>query len=125
MTQALLLIDPGSRREAANRMLEEVAELVRARRPGLIVRAAHMELAPPNVATGFSACVEAGATEVVAMPYFLFRGRHAAEDVPRLVEEAAAQHPGVLWRVADPLGLHPLLAEVVLERAALGGDPAP
>ena len=46
-------------------------------------------------------------------PYFLLRGRNWRLDIPALVEEAAARHPGVTYLVAAPFGLHPLMAEVV------------
>jgi len=116
--KAILLIDHGSRRAEANAMLEQVAELVRAEAgPGVIVESAHMELAPPTIADAFRRCVEAGATEVIAQPYMLTPGRHATEDIPALVEEAARQHPEVRWRVTGPLGVHPLLARLVLARA--------
>lgn len=115
MTQALLLVDHGSRLAEANAQLDALAELVRAR-TSAVVRVAHMELASPTVAEAFDACVADGATEVVVVPVFLGPGRHASEDIPRLAAEAAARH-AVAWRVAPVLGAHPLLAELVLERA--------
>lgn len=101
-------------------MLVEVGALVRARAgEGAIVEIAHMDLAEPTIAEGFERCAAAGAAAVVAIPYFLGPGRHATEDVPRLVAAAAAAHPHVSWEVADVLGVHPLLAELVIERAGL------
>lgn len=114
---ALLLVDHGSRRAEANALLAQIAALVAARRPALIVEIAHMELAPPTVDEAFDACVSRGATEVVVMPYFLARGRHATEDIPALARAAAARHPHVALRIAEPLGVHALLAELVLARA--------
>lgn len=114
---ALLLVDHGSRRAEANALLAQIAALVAARRPSLIVEIAHMELAPPTVDEAFDACVSRGATEVVVMPYFLARGRHATEDIPALARAAAARHPHVALRIAEPLGVHALLAELVLARA--------
>lgn len=68
-----------------------------------IVEAAHMELAPPDIAAGFARCVERGARHVVAVPCMLSRGRHVTEDIPRLLAEAAAAHPGVTFAQASPL----------------------
>jgi sirohydrochlorin ferrochelatase len=122
MTRAILLIDHGSRRAEANAMLAQIAALVAEASGGLVVRHAHMELARPTIADGVLACVEAGATEIVAMPYMLSPGRHALEDIPRLVGEALEAHPEVSARVAPPLGVHRALAEVVLARVAESGD---
>lgn len=121
MKTAVLIVDHGSRRAAANALLEEVAELVRGRLGSDVpVRVAHMELAAPSIDEGFDACVAAGADEVVIVPYFLAPGRHATEDVPRIAAEAAARH-GVRWRMAGVLGVHPLMAELVILRAGLDG----
>lgn len=114
---AIVLVDHGSRRAEANASLEEVAELVRAAAPGRLVRCAHMELAPPALADAVADCAREGAREIVVVPYFLAPGSHSTRDIPRLAREAAARHPGVSVRVAEPLGVHPALAEVVLERA--------
>ncbi len=118
--KAILLIDHGSVRQEANEMLERVAALVRQiAGPGVIVHAAHMELAKPTIAAGFRHCVEEGATEVIAFPYMLSPGKHSTRDIPRLVAEAAAAFPHVGYRVTEAFGLHEKLAEVVLERTGV------
>ncbi len=116
--RAILLVDHGSRRAEANAMLAEVADLVRAEAGGdVIVETAHMEIAEPTIAQGFEACVANGAREVAVLPFMLSPGRHSTEDIPRMVAEAAASHPDVDWRVTAPLGPHPLLATIILDRA--------
>ena len=118
--KAILLIDHGSVREAANHMLECMAALVQTMAgPDVVVRYAHMELAGPSVADGVAACVEAGATEIVAFPYMLSPGKHSTRDIPRLVTEAQAAHPGVRCVVSPAFGVHDRLAEVILERAGV------
>jgi sirohydrochlorin ferrochelatase len=116
--RAILLVDHGSRRPEANAQLEAVAAEVAKRAPDVFVTCAHMELAPPDIAAGIAACAGAGADAVVVHPYFLAPGRHTTRDIPRLVREAAALHPGLDVRVSEPLGLHPKLVEVVLDRVA-------
>lgn len=112
----LVLVDHGSRVDESNQMLLEMAKMVRAAVEWPIVEPAHMELAEPSIATAFDRCVEAGATLVVVSPYFLLPGRHWSQDIPALAEEAAARHPGVRYLVSSPLGLHPLMADVVRSR---------
>ncbi len=116
MKQGILIVDHGSRRPEANEALAEVALLVKRAIPGAIVHIAHMELAPPTLAHAFDACVAEGAREVVIHPYFLSPGNHTTHDIPRIAREAARRHPGVVARIADPLGVHPKIAEVILER---------
>jgi len=75
-----------------------------------------MELAEPCLATAFSRCVARGAKTVVIHPYFLLPGRHWHVDLPALASAAAAAHPGVRYLVTAPLGLHPLMAQIMAER---------
>jgi sirohydrochlorin ferrochelatase len=116
---ALILVDHGSRFPGANDMLLEVVEMVK-RLSGLErVYPAHMELAEPSIRQAFGQAVREGATAVVVHPYFLSPGRHSTTDIPRLVEEAAQEFPGVEHCVTAPLGVHPKIGEVILERAGV------
>lgn len=116
--KAILLIDHGSVRVEANETLACMANLVQTMvGERAIVRFAHMELAPPTIEAGFAACVEAGATEVVAFPYMLSPGKHSMGDIPRMVAAAAASHPGIAHVVTPAFGVHEKLAEVILMRA--------
>lgn len=118
--KAILLIDHGSKRAEANLMLECMANLVQTMAgPGIVVQAAHMELAEPDIPMGIAACVEAGATEVIAFPYMLSPGRHSTSDIPNLVAEAAARFPGVTTRMTDAFGVHEKLGELILQRAGV------
>jgi sirohydrochlorin ferrochelatase len=115
--KALIVVDHGSQLEESNRLLEKVALRIAARGGYGLVKAAHMELAPPSVSEAFDACVAGGATSVTVAQYFLGPGRHATRDIPRLVEEAAEKHAGVTWRVTEPLGLSDRLIDAILEKA--------
>ena len=113
---AILIIDHGSRKQDANDMLPEVARLVQQMSSFTIVHYAHMELAEPTIQQGFDACIADGAEEVIVHPYFLSPGRHSTSDIPRRVAEAAQKHPQVPFQVTEPLGLHPKIGEIILER---------
>jgi sirohydrochlorin ferrochelatase len=116
--KAILLIDHGSVRAEANAMLECMANLVQTMAgEAVIVRHAHMELAAPTITDGFAACVSGGASDVVAFPYMLSPGKHSMRDIPRMVAEAAAMHPGITFAVTPAFGVHEKLAEVILRRA--------
>lgn len=115
-----MLVDHGSREAEANALLEGLAARLRERLPGRTVQAAHMEISAPTIAEAVDACVAAGAREIVVVPFFLSPGRHVREDVPRLAAEAAARHRGVSVRIAGPVGLHPAMLEILLERVSEG-----
>ena len=123
--KAILLVDHGSIRREANEMLIDVANLVqRMAGSDVIVKYAHMELAEPTIAQGFANCVEAGATDVVVFPYMLSPGRHSTTDVPRMVRETAANHPGVSFSVTPAFGIEEKLCEIVLARAGIEASAA-
>lgn len=115
MSRAIIIVDHGSKREAANRMLDDVAGQLREMTTDRVYPA-HMELAEPTVAQAFDAAVANGATEVFVFPYFLSPGRHSREDIPRMCAEAAADHPGLRWHCSGPIGLDRMMAELILRR---------
>ena len=118
--KAILLIDHGSRRDAANEMMDCMANLVQAMAgAGVVVRYAHMELSEPSIAVGVRQCAEAGATEIIVFPYMLSPGKHSTGDIPRMVAEAASDFPALDIRVTSAFGVHEKLAELILGRAGV------
>ena len=114
--RAALLIAHGSRRAEANADLVQLAGLVRAHEHFDVVEIAYLEVAQPDIPAGAKRCVEAGATEVRMLPYFLSMGRHVAEDLDAYQQDFTTKYPGVKFALCKPLGLHPKVVEVVLER---------
>jgi sirohydrochlorin ferrochelatase len=113
---AVLLIAHGSRRAEANADLDRLAEMLRARGTWPIVETAYLEVAAPDIPTGAERCVSQGASEVRMLPYFLSAGAHVVEDLERFRSELAARWPNVDFRLVPPLGLHPLMLEIVIDR---------
>src|SRR2546423_14663546 len=118
--KGILIVDHGSVKTEANDMLVCMWNLLQTMSgPDVIVRYAHMELAEPDIARGFTECVEAGATDVTVFPYMLSPGRHSAKDIPRMVSHAAKTFPHVTFNVTPAFGVHEKLAERGLERAVI------
>jgi sirohydrochlorin ferrochelatase len=115
MKRAIIIVDHGSTRPAANRMLDDLVALVR-QRSADPVYAAHMELAEPTVPAAFATAVAAGADFIYVFPYFLSPGQHSREDIPRMCAQAAAGHPGLGWHCCGPIGLDPLMADLIVHR---------
>jgi len=102
----VIICDHGSRRAASNERLKQLVSSYRELSRLPVVEPAHMELSEPSIATAYRRCVEQGSTRVVCFPYFLSPGRHIQEDIPFLLEEAAAENPGIPYTITDPLGMH-------------------
>jgi sirohydrochlorin ferrochelatase len=124
MPSALLLIAHGSRSSEAN---DDLHHLVRAleQRGHAIVEASFLELAEPDIAEGIRRCVARGACRVILVPYFLSAGIHVRRDLSAARAQLAERYPQVDLRLAEPLGRHPLLLDVVADRVREAeGEPA-
>ena len=117
MKTALLLIAHGSRNAEANDDLFALVEDLRKDGTYAIVEAAFLELATPTIDAAAQTCVGLGATRVVLVPYFLSAGVHVRRDLQAHRERLATAHPGVGFLLAEPIGRHPLVREIVLQRA--------
>ncbi|MGD0541116.1 MAG: CbiX/SirB N-terminal domain-containing protein [Tepidisphaeraceae bacterium] len=114
----VVIVDHGSRMDASNQMLEEVATLFARRFESKysIVEPAHMELGEPSIATAFGKCALRGAGRVVVVPFFLGPGKHWTQDIPRLTADAAKKYPGVAYHVAQTLGIDDLILDLLNKR---------
>ena len=118
---AVLLIAHGSRRAEANDDLVRLAEILLAKQLYPIVETSYLELVEPGIMAGAERCVAAGAGCVKLLPYFLSAGAHVTEDLERHRRELAERFPQVVFELCPPLGLHPLMVEIVMERLREGG----
>jgi sirohydrochlorin ferrochelatase len=101
--RAYLLVDHGSRLEAANEVVARVARAMQARLGDVgRVAFAHQEAAAPSIEAAIDALAAEGVRELVVVPFFLAPGKHATSDVPRLASEAAARHEGLRLEVSSP-----------------------
>ncbi len=116
-TTALLVIAHGSRQPEANADLHQVVELLRQRGSFAIVEPGFLELASPTIAGAAGRCTAQGAERVILLPYFLSPGVHARDDLEEHRRRLAQEFPRVEFRLAAPLGPHPALIDVALERA--------
>lgn len=113
---AVLLIAHGSRRASANDDLVQLAGLVASHGPYPIVEVSYLELTEPTIAAGGRACLDRGARRVLMLPYFLSAGVHVVTDLETHRLELATQFPEIEFVLCPHLGLHPLMAEIVLAR---------
>ena len=113
---ALLVMVHGSPRPIANAEMYRVVEVVKGRGAFPIVEVGFMECNEPTIPEAIAACVAQGATEVIAVPYFLHTGKHVADDLPTLIEEAIAIYPEVTFRMGDYLGQSERLTDILKER---------
>jgi sirohydrochlorin ferrochelatase len=119
---AALLIAHGSRRAEANADLSHLADRIAATGEYAIVEVGFLELTEPSIVAGGRACVARGAQSVRMLPYFLSAGVHVTDDLTAAREALAAEFPTVAFTLCPPLGLHPLMTQIVLERLRESGE---
>lgn len=112
---AVVVAAHGSRAVAANETHEALVDAL-ASSIDVPVRPGFLELATPSIPDAIDAAVEAGATTVLVLPYFLHPGRHLVEDLPRIVSEAAVRHPDREIRLLASFGADPALTEVLAQQ---------
>jgi sirohydrochlorin ferrochelatase len=103
----------------------QVVEEIRARGVYPIVEVGFMECNEPDIPMAIAACVEKGASRIVAVPYFLHTGKHVADDLPSAIEEAHTCYPGVEFLMAEFLGRAPEMTDLLAKRAAEAAEGAP
>lgn len=104
--KALILVAHGSRRKVSNIEIIQIATRLKAQVLGSYHHVGHafLELALPSIPEAIEEAIQAGATEVVILPYFLSAGRHVHKDVPELVIQKQTQHPSIKITLAPYLG---------------------
>ena len=113
----LVIIGHGSRDPRAAKEFGSLLELVRVAAGDQPVRGGFLELSDPPIDEAVDALVADGANDIVAVPYVLFGAGHLKDDGPALLDRARRRHPGVRFRLARDLGIHPAVLDVAEDRA--------
>jgi sirohydrochlorin cobaltochelatase len=117
MSTGIILFAHGSRDPLWRAPVEAVAERIRTHRPGIPVACAYLELCEPNLATAAMHLIAAGALSIRTLPLFLGVGKHAREDLPVLMADLRAAHPGVAFSLLPAVGEHPALLDLMADIA--------
>ena len=113
---ALIIMVHGSPRPIANADMFRVADVIRQREVFPIVEVGFMECNEPSIPDAIERCAAAGATSIVAVPYFLHTGTHVADDLPTLLEAAQRRYPQIEFRMGSYLGRAPQLTDILADR---------
>lgn len=115
----IVLFAHGSRDPAWRAPIEAIATRMREIAPGVLISCAYLELTEPDLPTCVAAMQTQGVSTITIWPMFLGTGRHAREDLPRLVTDLRTRHPGIKFSLRPAIGEHPAVLEAIAQ-AALG-----
>jgi sirohydrochlorin cobaltochelatase len=102
--RALVLFAHGARAPGWAAPFERLRDLARARLPGVEVSLAFLELMEPRLPAQVAALAEAGVSDITVVPVFLGQGGHLLRDLPLLVDQIRADHPGLDLKVVGAIG---------------------
>ena len=122
MAHSVILLAHGSRDPLWRQSIEAVAARMAALAPEVAVRCAYLELCTPTLAEAAAELVARGALTISVLPMFLGVGKHAREDMPRLMDSLRQQYPSVDWQLQTPIGEQPQVVEL-MARLALDSLP--
>lgn len=118
----LILLAHGSRDPLWRQPIEAVHQLVQAMHPGLPCICAYLDACAPDLPAAAQSLIAQGVEHLIVLPLFLGTGKHAREDIPRLLDELRLQHPGCHFDLQTAAGENPrvtsLLAQLAIEAAA-------
>jgi len=119
--RGIILFAHGSRDPLWSLPMEAVAARAHQLDAQALVRCAYLELTTPDLPTCAAELVAAGMQSITIVPMFLGIGKHAREDLPRLMADLQASHPGVAWHLQGAVGEDTRVTDL-LARIALAGD---
>ena len=118
----LILLAHGSRDALWRQPIEAVHQLVQAMRPDLPCICAYLDACAPDLPAATQTLIAQGVRHLIVLPLFLGTGKHAREDIPRLLDELRRQHPACRFDLQTTAGENPrvtsLLAQLAIEAAA-------
>ncbi|GAB3626310.1 CbiX [Pandoraea terrae] len=103
-TPGLILFGHGARDARWAEPFERLRERVAQQRPDAHVRLAFLDLMTPNLPDAVAELASAGCTDVTIIPVFFGQGGHVRRDLPAIVAQCQAAHPGVAIRSATAVG---------------------
>jgi sirohydrochlorin ferrochelatase len=118
---SLLIIAHGSRRNQANRSMQQLAKKVACHLPMNVddVRVGFLEFSQPSVQSCIDACFNNGSHQVLVLPYFLANGNHVSKDIPNEIAAAKRKWPNkqiyLLPHIGEMEEMSSLIAKRCLE----------
>lgn len=121
---AAVLVGHGSLQSESGRAMLQVAELLRAKQVASVIEAGFLNYSQPTLADAVGQAVAQGATRIIVQPYFLIEGHYVRQDLREAVRTLASTYPPVRFTIAEVLGDHFAMMQLVSKRLA-AVDPTP
>jgi sirohydrochlorin cobaltochelatase len=121
LSRAIILFAHGAREPSWAEPILRIKAMVAERRPEARVEAAFLERLQPSLPEAVSRLASLGADRIDVYPLFMAPSGHLRREVPELVQEIRAAHPGIEVRLAPPMGDAASVLEAIADWAAQQG----
>lgn len=101
---AVVLFAHGSRDPMWRAPIDAVANEMKRQSPQVQVHCAFLELTTPDLPSLVRMLVGQGHRCLRVVPMFLGIGRHAREDLPKLLNDLRIEHPDLILQATPPVG---------------------
>ncbi|QEL64440.1 sirohydrochlorin cobaltochelatase, cobalamin (vitamin B12) biosynthesis CbiX protein [Oryzomicrobium terrae] len=120
---ALILFAHGARDPDWALPMHQVRAALLARAPDTRVELAFLEFMTPELVPCVEGLVAEGVRHIAVVPLFIAQGGHLKRDLPLLLEQLRARHPGLRLDLSPPVGEAPAVVAAMADYA-LGQLPA-
>jgi len=120
----VILLGHGSRDPLWRAPIEAVQARIAQAQPQTPCCCAYLELTEPGLAEAADQLIAQGVRQLRITPMFLGTGKHAREDIPRLVADLQARHPDIAVEVQPSVGEDPRLTALLAQIATEPGPAA-
>ena len=101
---AIVLFAHGARDAQWAEPFRKIKVMVRARKPGMPVELAFLEIMQPSLDQAIAALVAKNIKTISIIPLFMAQGGHLKKDLPRRLSEIRKHHPTISFRISPPIG---------------------
>ncbi|MCE9640528.1 MAG: CbiX/SirB N-terminal domain-containing protein [Betaproteobacteria bacterium] len=101
---AIVLFAHGARDPEWAQPFRKIKRLLEARQPGVAVELAFLEIMKPALADAVAKLVLTGYRSIKIAPLFMAQGGHLKNDLPKILDDIRAGHPGVELTLLPAVG---------------------
>ncbi|MBE5660379.1 sirohydrochlorin chelatase [Staphylococcus sp. SS251] len=110
-----IIVAHGMRRGRQNQALEAfISELVKDDIHHYDI--AFLESEHQDLETVMTTLIQSGVDHFKIVPLLIFSAMHYLKDIPNIVHEMKRRYPDIKIEVSEPLGTHPLMTEIIMQR---------
>jgi sirohydrochlorin cobaltochelatase len=113
VSSTIVLLAHGSQDARWRQPLEDLRDRIAGAVDRPRVELAYLQFCPPTIAKTLASCASRGDREVLVVPVFVSGGGHLLRDVPRAIQQAAADQPTLVVRAAGAIGEEPEVLEAM------------